>query len=151
MEICGFEITFSKIRAKQWRNEDNILQNKANQLLEQTDKNPSNKKLLNELYFINQYFQALMRQKTKQAILISRARWQKQGEHNTKYFLNLKKWNHCIKNVAKLKINDNEYTSSQFEILREEKSSTKHFTTHKSLKSACNLMQPFLILKMLPL
>ena len=45
MEIRGFTIKFSKIKAKRRRNEESILQNKANQLLEQTEKNPSDKKL----------------------------------------------------------------------------------------------------------
>ena len=49
MEIRGFTIKFSKIKAKRRRNEESILQNKANQLLEQTEKTPSDKKLLNEL------------------------------------------------------------------------------------------------------
>ena len=48
MEIRGFTIKFSKIKAKRRRNEESILQNKTNQLLEQTEKNPSDKKLLNE-------------------------------------------------------------------------------------------------------
>ena len=41
MEIRGFTIKFSKIKAKRRRNEESILQNKANQLLEQTEKNPA--------------------------------------------------------------------------------------------------------------
>ena len=53
MEIRGFTIKFSKIKAKRRRNEEYIIQNKANQLLEQTEKNPSDKKLLNELYATN--------------------------------------------------------------------------------------------------
>ena len=53
MEIRGFTIKFSKIKAKRRRNEESILQNKANQLLEQTKKNPSDKKLLNEIYASN--------------------------------------------------------------------------------------------------
>ena len=53
MEICGFIIKFSKIKAKRRRNEEHILQNKANQLLQQTEQNPSDKKLLNELYATN--------------------------------------------------------------------------------------------------
>ena len=121
MEIRGFTIKFSKIKAKRRRKEEHILQNKANRLLEQTENNHSDKKLLNELYATNLRLRALMRQKTKGAILRSRARWQEQGEHNTKYFLNLEKRNHCRKSITKLKINDNEYTSNQFEILREEK------------------------------
>ena len=106
MEIRCFTIKFSKIKAKRRRNEEHILQNKANQLLEQTEQNPSDKKLL---YATKLRLRALMRQKTKGAILRSRARWHEQGEHNTKYFLNLEKRNHCRKNVTKLKINDNEY------------------------------------------
>jgi len=133
MEIHGFTIKFSKLKAKQRRNKESILQNKANQLLEQTEKNPSDKKLLNELYATNLYLQALMHQNTKGAILRSRARWQEQGEHNTKYFLNLEKWNHCRKTVTKLKITDNEYMSNQFEILREEEKFYE--TLYKSQKS----------------
>ena len=53
MEIRGFKIKFSKIKAKRRRNEEYILQNKTNQLLEQTEKNSSDKKLLNELYTTN--------------------------------------------------------------------------------------------------
>lgn len=62
MEICSFIIKFSEIKAKGRRNEEYILQNKANQLLEQTEKNPSVKKLLNELYDTNLRLRALMRQ-----------------------------------------------------------------------------------------
>ena len=41
METRGFTIKFLKIKAKRRRNEEHILQNKANQLLEQTEQNPS--------------------------------------------------------------------------------------------------------------
>ena len=97
MEIHGFTIKFSKIKAKRRRNEEHIPQKKANQVLEQTEQNPIDKNLLNELYGTNLCLQALMHQKTKGAILRSRARWQEQGEHNTKYFLNLEKRNHWRK------------------------------------------------------
>ena len=134
MEIRGFTIKFSKTIAKRRRNEEHILQKKANQLLEQTEHNPSDKNLLNELYATNRRLRALMRQKTKGAILRSRARWQEKGEHNTKYFLNLEKRNHCRKNVTKLKINDYEYTANQFEILSEERKFYE--TLYKSQRSA---------------
>ena len=139
MEIRGFTIKFSKIKDKRRRNEEHILQNKANQLLEQTEQNPSDQKLLNELYATKLRLRALMRQKTKGAILRSRARWQEQGEHNTKYFLNLEKRNHCRKNVTKLKINDNEYTSNQFEILSEER---KFYETLYKSQTPTTLMHP---------
>ena len=135
MEIRGFTIKFSKRRRK----EEQILQNNANRLLEQTKNNPSDKRLLNELYATNLRLRALTRQKTKGAILRSRARWQEQGEHNTKYFLNLEKRNHCRKSITKLKINDNEYryTSNQFEILREEKKFYE--TLYQSRKSETHM------------
>ena len=62
-----------------------------------------------------------MRQKTKGAIIRSKARWQEKGEHNTRYFLNLEKRNHLRKTVTKLKVGDDKYTTDQFEILEEEK------------------------------
>ena len=71
--------------------------------MEQTEKNPSDKELLKELYVTIPRLRALMRQKTKGAILRSRARWQEQGGHNTKYFLNLEKRNHCRKTVTTVK------------------------------------------------
>lgn len=89
---------------------------------------------MNELYATNLRLWALMRQKTKGAILRSRTRWQGQGEHNTKYFLNLENRNHCRKNVTKLKINDNEYTPNQFEILIEKRK--VYETLYKSQRSA---------------
>ena len=150
-EIRGFTIKFSKIKAKRRRNEEHILQKKANQLLEQIEQNPTDKMLLNELYATNLRLRALMRQKTKGAILRGRARWQEQGEHNTKYFLNLEKRNHCRKNVTKLKINDIEYTSNQFEIVARKESSTKHSTSDKGLQPSSILMEPFLRLKTSPL
>ena len=62
-----------------------------------------------------------MRQKTKGAIIRSKARWQEKGERNTRYFLNLEKRNHLRKTVTKLKVGDDKYTTDQFEILEEEK------------------------------
>ena len=121
MEIRGFTLKFSKIKTKKRNNEEIILQNKANDLLKQTERNPNDEKLFSELYATNLRLKSLMRQKTKGAILRSKARWQEQGEHNTRYFLNLEKRNHCRKTVTKLKINENEYTFNQFEILQEEK------------------------------
>ena len=92
-----------------------------------------------------------MRQKTKGAILRSRARWQEQGEHNTKYSLNLEKRNHCGKSVAKLKINGNEYTSNQFEILSEEKKFYETLYKSQGSEILSILMKPFLRLRTLPL
>ena len=62
-----------------------------------------------------------MHQKTKGAILRSKARWHEHGEHNTRFFVDLEKRNHSTKTVTKLKIGDNKYVNDKFAILEEEK------------------------------
>ena len=62
-----------------------------------------------------------MRQKTKGAIIRSKALWHEQGERSTRYFYNLQKRNQNRKTVTKLKVGSDKYTSDQFEILEEEK------------------------------
>ena len=121
MEIRGFTVKYSKVKAKKRKSEECSLQNKMNELLKKSKTNPNNKQLLNELYATKLRLQTIMRQKTKGAIIRSKARWQEQGERNTRYFLNLEKRNYCRKTVTKLKVGNDKYTSDQFEILDEEK------------------------------
>ena len=122
MEIRGFTMKYSKLKAKKRKNEERLLQNKVNELSQKSETNPNNKQLLNELYATKLRLQTLMRQRTKGAIIRSKARWQEKGERNTRYFLNLEKRNHLRKTVAKLNVGDDKYTTDQFEILEEEKS-----------------------------
>ena len=76
---------------------------------------------MNELYATKLRLQTIMRQKTKGAILRSKARWHEQGERNTRYFLNLEKRNNSKKTVTRLKLSDNKLTSDPVEILQEQK------------------------------
>ena len=80
MEIPGFTIKYSKIKAKNKKNEEAALQNKVNELMQKCEQNPSDKKILNELYATKLRLQTIMRQKTKGAILGSKARWHEFGE-----------------------------------------------------------------------
>ena len=109
---------------------------KANQPLEQTEENPSDKKLLNELCATNLRIRALQK-KQSSAEAGARAR-------RAQYFPELEKRNHYRKTVTKFKINNNDYTSNQFPIL-----SGKSSTKPKSLKPPSSLIQPFLRLKTL--
>ena len=120
MEIRGFTIKYSKMKAKKRENEEMALKKKAEKLLLESGKNPD-KRILNELYATNLRLQNIMHHKTKGAILRSKARWHEHGERNTRYFFNLEKRNHCRKTVTKLKLGENKYTKNQFEILQEEK------------------------------
>ena len=121
MEIRGFTVKYSKIKAKKRKSEELILQCKVNELIQKSERNPGDKLLLNELYATKSRLQTIMRQKTKGAIIRSKALWHEQGERNTRYFYNLEKRNLNRKTVTKLKVGSNKYTSDQFEILEEEK------------------------------
>ena len=97
MEIRGFTIKYSKIKAKNKRNEEAALQNKVNELMQKCEQNPSDKRILNELYATKLRLQTIMRQKTKGAILRSKARWHEFGERNSRYFFNLERRNRLKK------------------------------------------------------
>ena len=67
MEIRGFTIKYSKLKAKKRKNEERLLQNKVNELLQKSETNPNNKQLLNELYATKLRLQIIMRQKNKRS------------------------------------------------------------------------------------
>ena len=94
MEIRGFTIKYSKIKAKNKKNEEAALQNKVNELMQKCEQNPSDKRILNELYAAKLRLQKFMQQKTKGFILRSNACWHELGERNSRYFFNLERRNH---------------------------------------------------------
>ena len=59
----------------------------------------------------------IIEHKTKGAILRSKCRWYNEGEKNTKYFLNLEKRHYKNGVISQLKINDDEFVTSDKEIL----------------------------------
>ena len=54
MEIRGFTIMYSKTKAKMKKTEETDLQNKANELKLKAEQNPNDKKVINELYAVNE-------------------------------------------------------------------------------------------------
>ena len=69
MEIHGFTIKYCKIKMKKREREELLLHKKANKLLQDSEKKPSDKKNLNELYATKLCLKNIMHQKTKGAIL----------------------------------------------------------------------------------
>ena len=84
-----------------------------------------------------------MHQRTKGAILRSKARWHEHGERNTRYFFNLEKRNHIRKTVTKLKIGDNKYVNDQFAILEEEKRFYESLYKSQNIDNDTFLESPF--------
>ena len=144
MEIRGFTIKYSKIKMKKREREELLLQKKANKLLHDSEKNHCDKKILNELYATNLRLKEIMHQRTKGAILRSKARWHEHGERNTRYFFNLEKRNHTRKTVTKLEIGDNKYVNDQFAILEEEKRFYESLYKSQNIDNDTFLESPFL-------
>lgn len=65
---------------------------------------------------------SLLMNKTRGAMLRSKAKWVEEGEKNTSYFLKLEKRNQKLKCIAKLQAKNGETITNQDDILREEMS-----------------------------
>ena len=121
MEIRGFIVKYSKLKAKRRKNDELLLQNKINELQLKLETTPNNSQYLNDLYAAKLRLQKIMHFKTKGAILRSKVRWYDEGERNTRYFFNLENRCQSKKNIDKLKINDNTFIYDQFAILDKQK------------------------------
>ena len=64
MEIRGFTVMYSKSKAKAQQNEETEFQNKANELRLKAERNPADKKILNELFATNLRLEKLLQYKT---------------------------------------------------------------------------------------
>ena len=122
MEIRGFTVKYTKIKARERRDEEKFLHNRINDLIAKAEKNRNNKEIIYELNSTKARLNKIMAYKTRGTILRSRARWHEQGERNTKYFYGFEKGNYSKKVVTKLKLNDGLYTTNQSDILEEQKS-----------------------------
>ena len=119
MEIRGFTVKYTKIKARRRRDEEQILQNKIYDLFSRAEK--TERQILCELNSTKARLERIMVYKTRGAIPRSRARWHEHGERNNKYFYSLEKRNYARKSVTKLKLNDGSFTTNQFSILEEQK------------------------------
>ena len=75
MEIRGFTVKYTKIKARERRDEEKFLQNRINDQLAKAEKNRNNKKIIYELDSTKARLNKIMAYKTRGTILRSRARW----------------------------------------------------------------------------
>ena len=120
MEIRGFTIKYSKNKAKKRKSAEINLHNQINELYKKAETLPNNKQIINEIYVARLRLKNIMRYKTKGTILRSKVRWHEHGERNTKYFYGLEKRNYENNTTTKLKLSNDDFTSDQSEILREQ-------------------------------
>ena len=63
--------------------------------------------------------EVIIEYRTRGAILRSRTRWHNEGEKNTKYFLNLEKRHYRQGTISRLKKSENDFATTDKEILQE--------------------------------
>ena len=119
MEIRGLTVRFSKLNAKRNRDEEKLLTFKFPKLSAklQTAYSEDDKAELQRIKIKLSDFQT---EKTRGAIIRSRARWYEYGEKNSKYFLNLEKVNYRRKYISSLIKQNGTRIDDPKEILNEE-------------------------------
>ena len=139
MEIRGFTVKFSKIKARKRRDKETFLQKRINKLFLKDEKGKNNRHIICELNSTRARLKKITALKTRGTILRSRTRWHEQGERNNKYFLNLEKRNYSKKLVSKLKLQNGSVLTNQFDIL-EEQSKFYHLIAPTNLMMMCSII-----------
>ena len=74
MEIRGFTVKYSKIKSKERKSTETILQSRTNDLFKRAEAEPNNKHIISEIQSIRLRLRKIMQYKTKGAILRSKVR-----------------------------------------------------------------------------
>ena len=122
MEIRGLTVRFSKLKAKRNRDEEKLFTSRFAQL--------SAKLLTTYSEDDKADFQT---EKTRGAIIRSRARWYEHGEKNSKYFLNLETLNYRRKHISSLINHNGTRINDPKEILNEERNFFKELYSSRSM------------------
>lgn len=125
MEIRKFTIDYSKTQASLKRDYAKEIQTELVKLDTQLCESPSEEAIV-KYEKLKSDFNAIELEKTNGSILRSKANWTEYGERNTKFFHNLEKRNHNVKNISKLITADNTELTNEKEILQYEKDFYQH-------------------------
>jgi exonuclease III len=111
-------ITFSKRRAKEIREANEALSRELIELEKKlADEKSFSHDLLENYLTVKSEWEASEKYKMQGAIIRSKTKWYEDGEKNSKYFFSLEKYNYEIKNIKKLKSDNNTSISDPSEIL----------------------------------
>ena len=103
MEIRSFTLFLSKRRAKQRRNDEEMLQQELCNLQRKIGLDPSEENV-SKFYNVKFQLNQLSLLKTKGAMTRSKAHWYEQDERNSKYFYRVERRNHSTKHITELKL-----------------------------------------------
>ena len=96
-KIRGMTVSYSSFKAKEQRQMETDLKKKLEEL--ERNMHENNNRLL-DYETTKREFEDIQKHKTRGIMIRSRAQFVEQGERNTKYFLNLEKHNHKVKNIT---------------------------------------------------
>ena len=121
MKVCEKSLRYSAKRNNQRKQRQTEIEQTIARLEEQIDKTTDTQSshLEEQLYEQKNKLEKMIEFRTKGAILRSKARWYNEGEKNTKYFLNMEKRHYKQGTISQIKIDDNNFVTSDKDILTE--------------------------------
>ena len=131
LKVCEKTLRYSKIKTKQAKQREIYVEQTIATLQEELNNRNIDDMLSSHLEEqLNESrleLKKIIEFRTKGAILRSKTRWYNEGEKNTKYFLNLAKRHYNQGTISQIKLNDQEFASSDEKILTNAYLFTKTF------------------------
>ena len=124
MKVRDKSVSYAAIKSSRIRSREDILYKKIADLEKKIDEKifcavEQMSQLQTKLDDYRNEIERIIEYRTKGAILRSKTRWHNEGEKNTKYFLNLEKRQYKQGTISRLKRNENDYVTTDKEILHE--------------------------------
>ena len=121
MKVPEKSLRYSTKTNNQRKQRETEIEQTIARLEEQIDKTKDTQSshLEEQLYEQKNKLEKIIEFRTKGAILRSKARWYNEGEKNTKYFLNMEKRHYKQGTISQIKIDDNNFVTSDKDILTE--------------------------------
>ena len=121
MKVREKSLRYSAKRSNQRKQRETEIEQAIARLEEQIDKTTDTQSspLEEQLYEQKNKLEKMIEFRTKGAILRSKARWYNEGEKNTKYFLNMEKRHYKQGTISQIKIDDDNFVTSDKDILTE--------------------------------
>ena len=124
MKVREKSIAYAAAKNYKTKSREDILYKEISGLEKELDENTAlsdtQKSLLqSKLDNLRSEMEVIIEYRTRGAILRSRTRWHNEGEKNTKYFLNLEKRHYRQGTISRLKKSENDFATTDKEILQE--------------------------------
>ena len=130
LQVRGITISHSSYKKRLKEREENNIAEKIAKLQKVLDENPTNG-LKEEIDNKKQQLKNIREIKLKGSMIRSRAKWNLQGEKNSKYFCNLEKCHYTAKLIPKVITEDGRELLDQRAILREQSKFYKNLYSTK--------------------